>query len=243
MTGCRAALLLLIAAGAATARAQSSSRAVGVVAGVVMIDDSTPVADALVQVEGRPAIRTAHDGRFLVDSVAVGARRVAVRALGRSPETATLVVKANDTSRVVITLTRITTLDSVRVSANSFRTRLLSQYEQRRKAGWGTFRDSTTLAAKPSMTSVFADLPLPNIVVREQRGGAPLIYLPMTRRCLAIVWVDGLRVDQAELARFRPTDIAAIEVYAAPIYAPREYKDPADRCGSVVVWTKLFLPP
>jgi hypothetical protein len=248
MTIPRCALTPLLLVSAAAALAQPPGR-VGVVAGVVRLDDTMPLVDALVHVEGRPAIRTASDGHFLVDSVAVGRRRVDVRALGRSPESTTLIVMANDTSRVVITLSTITTLDSVRISAPSFRSKLMAQYEQRKKAGWGQFRDSTTIASRPSLASVFTELPFPSMVVREQRGGAPFVYMPASPiiqgvpNCLATLFVDGVRSNQSELARYGPTDIAALEVYNRADVAPMEFQNGKSKCGVIVVWTKLFLPP
>jgi hypothetical protein len=232
----------------AVAVAQQPALATGTIAGLVTRDDGRPVSDGLVIVRDRPDTRTTADGHFVIRDVPVGLRQIEVRAIGSPPSFVTVDVRAGDTARVAVRLTRVTELDSMRTSATSFRTRLLSQYEQRKKAGWGTFRDSTTIAAKPSLTSVFADLPLPSIVVQEARGGSPIIYLPSrggqgTNGCLAKLWIDGSPANQQDLARLRPVDLAAIEVYPRLEYAPIEFKDPRRQCGSVVVWTKDFLPP
>jgi hypothetical protein len=116
----------------------------------------------------------------------------------------------------------------------------VADFEHRRKGGWGSFRDSTVISKRGTLSAVFAEVP--SVTVRTARGaGGPHIYLPGTagRSCLAVMYVDHVKQpDHSILLTLRPDDIAAIEVYARRTLVPAEFQTSFMPCGAVIIWTK-----
>jgi len=219
---------------------KSDSTTRGAIAGLVTGNAGTALRDARVATEGVPEARTGLDGRFLLRGVPVGTQQIEVRAIGLAPVVATVDVVAGATAEVNVQLTKLTVLDSVRVTASTVRRRLVTEFEERRKSGWGVYRDSTTIAKHGTLMAVFAEMP--SVTVRTRRGGGPIISLPSSTGagCVATLWIDRIRSNQADLAAYRPQDIAAVEVYTRFMTTPPEFQGRG--CGSVVVWTKRLWP-
>jgi hypothetical protein len=61
-------------------------------------------------------------------------------------------------------------------------------------------------------------------------------------RCVAPVWIDGVKASYDFLAFLRPDEIAIVEVYPHSFEVPMRYTAAGDpTCGAVAVWTKWAL--
>jgi hypothetical protein len=61
-------------------------------------------------------------------------------------------------------------------------------------------------------------------------------------RCVAPVWVDGVRASYDFVSFLRPDEIGIVEVYPRSLDVPARYNSNGDnRCGVVAVWTKWSL--
>ena len=59
------------------------------------------------------------------------------------------------------------------------------------------------------------------------------------RGCRPTLWIDGIRVSDAELDEaVNINDVAAVEVYNSFAGIPAQYVDRTNDCGAVVVWVK-----
>jgi hypothetical protein len=61
----------------------------------------------------------------------------------------------------------------------------------------------------------------------------------LLRGCRPMVWLNGLRVPEAELDDVaHPDEVAALEVYVSMTGMPARFVDLVGKCGAVVVWTR-----
>ena len=59
------------------------------------------------------------------------------------------------------------------------------------------------------------------------------------RGCRPTLWIDGVRIQQAELDEtINVDDVAAVEVYNSFAGIPAQYVDRTTNCGAIVVWIK-----
>ena len=209
----------------------------GTIVGLVTDSSGRPVPEARVVADGVPELRTDSAGRFTVRHVPIGSRQVEVLAIGMSPVVSVVDVTAADTATVFATMRRITTLDVVRVTASPLARKLARDLDDRRKVGTGYVRDSTEIAAHGTLASVFYTFP--SVEVRRTGMGHDFILtLPLgAGRCPANLLIDGRQATHDELQFYRPSDIAAVEVYPRRLSAPGQFvRD--NPCGVVVLWTK-----
>ncbi len=213
----------------------------GVVAGLVTDSSGRPLRDARVIADGVPELRSRADGRFVVRDIALGTRQVEVLAIGMAPFVAIVDVLANDTATVFASMKKLTTLDVIRVTASPAVRRFVRDFEERRKSGFGYVRDSTEIANRATLSSIFSELPSTRV---ESHGGSTpfVISMPSTRggRCLANVFIDGLKSDYEQLQFYRPSDIAFIEVYPHLFSVPARFLR-ENECGAIIVWTKWIV--
>ena len=216
----------------------SGSMQVGIVAGLVADSAGRPIPDARVIADGAGELRTAANGRFVVNAVPVGTRQVEVLAIGMSPVVTVVDVSPTDTATVLATMRRITTLDVVRVTASAQIRRLVRDLDERRAAGFGNVKDSTEIANHGTLFSVMFEFPGVQ-VERKNTAGDFIVTMAGTgaNRCVANVIIDGQKSDFDQLNYLRPTDIAAIEVYPRRMQLPMQFIR-FDDCGAIVVWTK-----
>jgi len=225
----------------------SHSLTAGTVAGMVSDEDGTPIVGARVSASGMPEARTDSAGNFVLRGVAPGTRQFDVRAVGRTPSSAVVDVYPRDTARVALVLRSVTTLAAMNVRSNRTYQRIVADgYEQRRRMGFGQFRDSTELARHATLSSVFEEMP--NVIVSPSGStrGAKVNFpnVKGTGRCDPYIWVDGVLDRSGRFDELAPDDIAAIEVYPHAFTTPGEFVVRKDQqlCGSVVVWTKRSFP-
>jgi hypothetical protein len=173
--------------------------------------------------------------------VPAGSRQVEVLALGRLPVLAVLDVPPNDTVALAAQLRPVTLLDAVHVRASARARRFAEDYVARRRSGFGYAVDSSVIATRGILTSVFSEMP--SVRVERARAGQFVLTLPATRggQCAATVWIDGVyQRDFTELNALHTNEIAAVEVYPHAFSVPAQFIPPgsAGVCGAVIVWTK-----
>ncbi len=211
----------------------------GVIAGIVTNASGTPVANAAVAVDTLPEVRTNDEGRFFVREVAAGSRQVAVVAIGLQPTTTTVNLLAGDTARLTIPLSGVQTLGAVDVRATVISTRTRG-IEERKRTGFGAFRDSTELIRYPAFSSVLATVPGASI----RRGLASLVFGQGASLCSGeqIDWrIDGHPALPEVVEGLDLKSIATVEVYRRVNQLPAELMTNIRYRCAVLVWTKLGL--
>jgi hypothetical protein len=221
----------------------------GSVTGVVTHPDGRPFEGATVVLDDAAPQRTGRDGRFGFTGVLTGTRQLEVLAIGARPQVEPVDVRPGTATSVLVTLTRMTTLDVVRVIGTRWQLRMLEELEERMAKPHGQYRDSTFLAGRQAMPAVFAGLRSTSIAMAGRGGSAgDIASIRMGRGCDATVYVDGYREDGSDppliwTNRLKPQDIAVMEVYDRPELVPfRFYAQGEAPCGVVAIWTKGVLP-
>lgn len=220
-------------------RADTSS--LGGFSGVVVGDDGVPVEGARVIVDDIPQAKSNADGRFAARGVLPGSRQLEILAIGRRPLVAIVNISPGDSPTMSFTMERLSTLDVVRIIGSPFQTRLVEEFAQNKRMGFGSFLDSSDVGRRPTMISVFSALP--GVEIARRAFGEFSIMLPAMGRgkCAASIWIDGIRSDAQDLNFLRPEDLAVVEVFRREFQVPSRYWSPQARCGAAVVWTKAAL--
>jgi hypothetical protein len=219
----------------------------GTVTGLVTSANGAPFPDARVAIDDVPEVRTGADGRFVLRSVPPGTRQISFLAVGLTPLSQTVDVPAGDTAVVSVQLDKVPTLDAVRVTAAQ--QRFLRDLEDRKRLGLGYVLDSTALGEMGTLMAGFASAPSVKIVNLRNSASRYVVALPRgAGRCVANLWMDGVRLGSDDLAfdiltDMRPDEIAAVEVYPRVATVPSEFSTPRADCGAVVVWTKRKFRP
>lgn len=242
-------ILALILAAAVSARlaAQRPSpprpAADHVLRGIVTDTAGQPIEAAEVLLfdatDGVRTVRSELDGRFEFRGlravpVAVRARRLGYRAQGGP------VRLRPDTAPLLIFVLRVvpTEIDGivVRDRANDSKGRLTEFYEHKRQSRFGYFFERADIERRgPAHVS---DL------LRRLRGVqlSPVGSVGnrvLLRGCRPMVWLNGLRVPDAEVDEVaHPDEVEAVEVYVSMMGMPARLIDLAGKCGAVVIWTR-----
>lgn len=214
--------------------------------------DGRPVANVHIETDGMPEVITGANGLFVLRDVRPGTRQLYIQGIGFTPATRIVEVAANDTAEVSITVGKTTVLDSVRVVAATSQSRMIDQFNDRRKRGSGYFRDSTQIGKSLSLEGVFATM----ASVQTQRFGGQLVVTiggsrargtRRTEGCKAWVFIDGQASDFERLNSINTKEIAGMEVYRnneMPMdLATRFGFNPFNRPCAVVAWTKNYWRP
>ncbi len=195
-------------------------------------------------VEGREAVTDA-DGRFRLAGLPAGTRPVVVRALGFAPQVVNVALRPRRDAEVAVALARVVRL--ARVTARAARSpatsRLFDDIARRRRVGFASVIDSTTIQRWPQLRTAIQQLPF----VRLGSVGAGVwgLVAPNTG-CVMPVAVDRRLADWEEVVDLPPDYVLAVEVYRRPQQVPAELQGllaqaagmgrPA--CGLALVWTR-----
>ncbi len=212
----------------------ASPTAAGVVTGVVTNAGGVPLAAAIVAVDTLLELRTSNDGRFRVAGVGAGTRQVLVVAIGMMPKTVTMDVSPGETTHAVIAMQPVQLLDAVRVRATASTVARIRRttYEEHRRSGMGSFRDSTDFAGQTSLLTVLRMVP--SLQVQVVRGGE---LAARSVSCAGFgLFLDGHPITSDVLLSLRPADLAAMEVYTRRLIYPSD----AFPC-SIMLWTKRLF--
>jgi hypothetical protein len=224
-----------------TARAAHAQTAQVTLNGVVLADDRTPLADAVLGLEraGQTLyrVRSASDGRFSFTDVPGGAAIITVRRLGylqRRLEFDLNAGTAKDSLQILLTPVA-TDVEAVTIEGATGK---LQGFNARRvRANFGYFFDQNDIRRKnPRYTSeLFRSIPGARLQASRRNGN--ILEL---RNCTPRIWLDGVRADNAEIDELiSPSEIAGLEIYPSFAGVPAEYMDKENRaCGVVLVWTR-----
>lgn len=211
----------------------------GMIVGMVTDATSEPFPEARVVLDSTTEVRSDADGRFVLRNVPTGTRQLEVTSIGVLPSMAVVDVGPLDTSVVTVQLSKAVTIDGMKVVAARAGQILHMEYELRKRAGTGYFRDST--AIKQFRTLPMAIGSIPSTSIREM-GTSLEILMPSERggRCKPDVWIDGTAAEFGHLIDLQPNEVAAFEVYPRILMVPSRYTMPGHLpdCGAILVWTK-----
>jgi Carboxypeptidase regulatory-like domain len=215
--------------------------------GVVRGPSHEPLSNATVEIDGAPDLvaRTDPDGRFTLSKVPTGSRTLLVRALPYSPTFQPVAVVEKQNDEIEIDMLRQVTLPSVKVTGLQNRGLIKLDFEQRRREGFGIFRDSTEIEKLTSIRSIFQGML--SVTVAGTDESAFYLFGPTKTMstsdpasgCQLNVYIDGQLSDTSVLITLPQASIAAVEVYTRMEFAPAKYILLQNDCGIVLVWTKL----
>jgi hypothetical protein len=212
--------------------------------GVVRGPSQNPISGASVDLIGTDAIaRTDASGRFTLTAVPTGSRTIEVRTIGFAPLFQPVTILESENEEIPVTMLA-TTLPGVNVTGRQNVSHLQLDYEQRKREGFGTFKDSTEIERHTSIRSIFQGIP--SLVITGVDATSFSLFTPtlsITNNpvggCPANVYIDGKPSDTTVLVSLAKEQIAAIEVYIRQEFAPAQYLLLSNNCGVVLVWTKL----
>jgi hypothetical protein len=205
--------------------------------GVVHTPNGQPLPEADVRVvDAASSDRTDEKGSFSLGALPAGTQLLEVRHVGYLVAQQRVDLRPGRGTTAEVVLSKIVTLDSVRILAQRSRYREAAE-RQRKKAGSATFLDEEQIAkARPSETSdLFRRLGMTirgnglDTKIMVRRGPLSL----QNAQCPMNVVIDGMQHQDINLVS--PEDIGMMEVYKGPAGAPMEYDS---ACGVVVIWTK-----
>jgi hypothetical protein len=213
--------------------------------GVVRDSRKAPLAGASIDVDGVDATtKTDANGRFTLANVPTGSRTLAVRSLGFAPLFQPIAVLEKQTDEIQVDMLAVS-LPGVNITGRQNVSSLQIDFEQRKREGFGTFKDSTEIVRHTSIRSIFQGIP--SLVITGGNSTAFYLYTPgqsisttnAAGGCPANVYIDGKPSDTSVLISLSKEQIAAIEVYIRQEFAPAKYLLLSNNCGVVLVWTKL----
>ena len=217
--------------------------------GVVLIDSTrTPIADADVLL-GDLALsaRTNELGVFRFGEIPVGVHSLVVRKIGFVPLDTTLAFPPHRTVEREIFLSRLITLDSMKVVAQRSR---IPSFDEHRRRGIGSFLTHADLDKRGARR--LGDQ-LSSLVGVRLAGRPPHAYavsshgqksLGGSGDCYAQVYINRALVygrpgdPLFDLNIITPAQIEAVEYYASDAQTPPEYSSMNSDCGVVVIWTR-----
>lgn len=225
--------------------------AVGRVAGLARVavrvrdGGGSPVGGAIVGVRGTTVAEVTDDsGRATLRGLPSGSQTLVVRALGRSPAMRSIALEPLKDARIDVMLSRFAVeLPSVTVVGKRADP-LTADIARRMRAGAGHLIQGKELADFAVMPSAWARIPGVTVGVSRAVGDSdpvPLMRGSMGARCVANIWIDGMRMARVNGWELRGMLLNAkrIEVYNTATRVPPEFMMvSSDPCGAVVIWTR-----
>ena len=228
-----------------------------------VVADSThaPVIDAEVGLTDLGVRQhTGSDGSFQFTSIPSGDHRLLVRRLGYGSLDTSVTFVAGETMDRRIVLSRMTALDSVRVTAARSRPGVgYAAFDERRRMGFGKFVDSQTLRANEHrrLQYILGDLPGVRIFQPQKCRGRgcesppPNMAIAVSARmgCYSEVLLDGVVVAKGgnmpphwqgefDLNAEMVSNIEAVEVYRSAAELPQGYGGASSQCGVILLWSR-----
>jgi hypothetical protein len=211
------------------------------VSGVVTDESKEPIESVELvltrQGENRRIFHTANDGKFSFDGVPSGSISLTARRLGYRAHTLLLEVTGATPLNPLSLVLQVVPGDVAPVFVEGNDSRLDPFYMHKRQNNFGHFIERTEIERKGPVfvSELFRTIPGATVNVSGRVGN-----IVRLRGCQPMIWVDGIRVPNAELDDVaNPMDVGGIEVYNSWSTLPGEYMDRAGAgCGAIVVWTK-----
>jgi len=229
----------------AIAPAAGAQPRVGAVTGVVK--DSGGIAlgnvEVMVMRTGR-TVRTDSAGHFLLAAIQSGTTDIGFRRVAFEPVIVSLRIPADDTTDVEVRLGGITPLlPAVIVNDQVERSRVLEQFEARRKLGVGHFVTRADIERRrPSMLSDYMRM-VPGVrIVTLDNGRSALRFARNPRgNCPPQYFVDGIPASNFDIDEVLPGDVEAVELYSGAAGVPPQYNrfNGTSICGTILIWTRI----
>ncbi len=203
-----------------------------------------PVERALASVVGA-AGEAASDGsgRFLLGDLPSGSQMLLVRHIGYGYSATPVELRNRDTTRVDVTLSTVTILDTIQVTTTQWVRAEIDELRTRLRLGTSNrVLTAEDLAPMGTIQQALQEFPGMNIAraaerVRLRRPG--IIMTTQGRPCNPDVYIDGLKADIDMLEFYRPSDLIALEVYRTS-EIPQRYINPYNMCAVVLAWTRYL---
>ena len=209
--------------------------------GVARTSEGQPLPRARVIVHEAGSGLTDDNGTFLLAGLPAGTQWVSIQAIGRERFEQAVVLRAGDTTALDATLGPLAiTLEPVRVMGTRG-ARLMTEFDRRRRAGWGHVRTADEIQRMGTVRGVFGTIP--SVRFPRARSAFDLtVLLPRGAGglCVAPLFIDGERADYEQLRTYQLTDLTGVEVYPRASTVPQEYQLGGSNCGVVLIWTKYL---
>jgi hypothetical protein len=217
-----------------------------VLAGVITDVRDRPVSSAQVALTGTGrTVSTNARGEFRLPDVALGTHSIEVLALGYYPRSVHVELDRATLPLTVRMERTAVILDSLQVIARrSVRAKRLfhEAFETRRGNGFGTFFGKATLDSMRPQTVWEVFRRAPSVKLAQQSMGWQTLLVSsrgMTSfdgpLCPLDVYLDGIQVQQSDIAGLPPEVIYGVEIHTVAT-APPKYK--IGKCGAVFFWTR-----
>jgi hypothetical protein len=247
LLGVAAGALVLLGAGAAAQRAPSppsTASAPHHLGGVVLDSAGTavPLADLRLTASDGRQFRSSADerGRFRLAGIPAGSARLEAKRLGYLPAVRAVIVPESDSVADIQMILGLlpAELRGIEVNASSDENdpSLAGFYARRRSNNFGHYLDRAQLEETHAQRASEALRTVPGVLVQPSRRIGNVVRI---RNCRPTVWLDGVRLPDAELDEVTNVgDLAAVEIYKSLAGLPQQFIDRTNPCGAIVVWSR-----
>jgi hypothetical protein len=217
----------------------------GGISGVVKDSAGAPIPDVEVTaVKLAKVVRTDTAGRFLISALPAGSADFSFRRLAYSPVVLSVLVPADDTTDVEVTLgVTALQLTGVVVQEHAAKIRTLEAFETRRKQGIGHFVTRAEIEKRhPLLLSDMMRVIPGAVILMGENGRTALRFARVGRpNCPPQFFVDGIQVMSYSIDDMPPGDVEGVELYAGAAGLPPEFNRMRGTsiCGTVAIWTRI----
>lgn len=183
------------------------------------------------------ASQTDKVGHFIFPNVPQGLAEIEIKRLGFHPFNRRVNVPAQDISdsAQIVLATAVAALEGIEVSTE--RDPLLAGFYARQKTNnFGHYLDRDAIEATHAQRPSESLRGVPGVMLLPSSRVGNLVRF---RNCRPTIWLDGIRVHDAELDEVAMLDdVAAIEIYKSLAGLPQQFIDRTNPCGGILVWSR-----
>jgi hypothetical protein len=195
-----------------------------------------------ILIDSTAGVRTDAAGHFVISGVAPGTRQLRLFAIGLVPTYVSADVLPKDTVVVSIEVRKLVQLAGMRTKAVSGVRVFATEFNERRRLGFGYLRDSVEIAKHPDFVSFLREFP----GLQVRLGGTSVAFaVPDVQggTCAPDILIDGAKAGPGHLIDLHSNEVGAIEFYPRAAHIPARFVPPAftPQCGMILVWTKYGL--
>ena len=216
----------------------TSTRGTATLHGVVRDIAGAPVASAVVTATSADtSVRTDEQGEFTLRRLPAGTQGIQVRKIGLGVANKLADLHPGETTEVFIAMPAARTLATYNVRAAKVLTMEESDFEDRRKMGFGTVID---FDQRDFQTPINALNNIPRVKLTNGRNGAQTpSMLNGKNECAPSFYLNGGKVDWEQMRDYPADRIRFAEVYTSPYTVPARFMSGGTAaCGVVLYWTK-----
>ena len=205
--------------------------------GTVMDEKNRPLDNAIVSIAtSDTSVRTNKDGKFSLADLPGGTQIVEVRRVGFAPYLKVIELRPAQATTIAVAMPVINTLTTVNVRADLVKGADRTEYESRKKMGFGTFLEAKDLAGRSDIATPLSRIPGVKVDYTEAGFEISMKSPFMRGYCTPAMFLDGFPTT-VDVINFRPPEsFRAIEVYAHGGSVPAQYST-LGGCGSILFWS------